>query len=158
MFELEPIGYAKTPFEKIEDMPIQPKGAAGIKGSVIIDSRLIPGLKDLEGFSHVYLIYHFHKAAKTSLSVTPFMDTVERGVFSTRSPLRPNHIGLSIVELGQIEGNVIHINGIDLLNDTPILDIKPYIQQFDRIENSCSGWMQASEQDVAVKRSDARFR
>jgi len=155
---MEPIGIAKTPFTSIENMPIQPKGARDVQGDVEIYEPYVEGLKDLEGFSHVYLLYLFHKAGPTALRVTPFMDTVERGVFSTRSPLRPNHIGLSIVELVAVRRGVVTVNGIDLLNETPVLDIKPYIESFDKVEASRSGWMQASMDQVAEKRSDGRFK
>ena len=154
---MEPIGIIKSPFTRLEEMPIQPKGASGIDGVVEVEERFAEGLKDLDGFSHIYLIYEFHMAKRTDLSVVPFMDTVKRGVFSTRSPLRPNHIGLSIVELVRVEGNSVFIRGVDVLDGTPLLDIKPYIASFDEVENSRSGWMQADQAEVAEKRSDSRF-
>ncbi len=158
MHEIKPIGTIQTPFKTIEDMPIQPKGAANIEGWVHIDDEFIEGLKDMEGFSHIYLIYNFHKAARTELCVTPFMDTQKRGVFATRSPLRPNHIGMSIVKLKKKEENCLIVEGIDVLDGTPLLDIKPYIQEFDGVEQSTSGWFQSSEDDVQLKRSDNRFK
>ncbi len=157
MHPIRPIGKF-FPFKQIEDMPIQPKGAAGTKGQVLVDDVYSPGLKDLDGFSHIYLIYSFHKATRTELSVVPFMDTQPRGVYATRSPLRPNHIGISIVRLERIEGNLLHILDIDVLDNTPLLDIKPYIEKFDAVADSQSGWMQASEKDVAQRRSDDRFK
>ena len=105
--ELEKIGIIHSPFKDIENMPIQPKGAVNIEGSIHLYDSYKDGLKDLEGFSHIYLIYLFHKAKRICLSVTPFMDKNERGVFATRSPLRPNHIGISIVHLVKIEGTVV---------------------------------------------------
>ena len=120
-------------------MPIQPKGAKDTIGTVEIDEKYQEGLQDLDGFSHIYLLYNFHEAARTDLIVTPFMDTTPRGVFSTRSPLRPNHIGLSIVELVGVEKNLIKVRGIDILNGTPLLDIKPYIEHFDSVQDSRSG-------------------
>jgi len=87
----------------------------------------------------------------------PFMDNVPRGVFATRSPLRPNHIGLSIVELVEVNKNVVTIKGVDVLDGTPLLDIKPYIAHFDHVNNSRSGWMQATNDEVMKKRSDGRF-
>jgi tRNA-Thr(GGU) m(6)t(6)A37 methyltransferase TsaA len=158
MQTITPIGKILSPYQNIEDMPIQPKGAAGTKGQVRVDEAIQAGLKDLEGFSHIYLIYYFHKAARTELTVVPFMDTHPRGVYATRSPLRPNHIGISIVRLEKIEGNLLHVLDIDVLNDTPLLDIKPYMEKFDSVENSTSGWMQASDREVAEKRSDSRFK
>jgi tRNA-Thr(GGU) m(6)t(6)A37 methyltransferase TsaA len=155
---MKPIGIIKTPFTKIENMPIQPKGAKDIEGKIIVDEIYKDGLKDLEGFSHIYLIYHFHKADKVKLIVKPFLDTNERGVFSTRSPLRPNHIGISIVELIKIEGNELFIKGADILDHTPLFDIKPYIEKFDHPEQSRSGWMKSDIDEIADKRSDNRFK
>ncbi len=152
-----PIGTIHTPFDKLEDMPIQPKGAGEVIGTVELEEQYMEGLADLSGFSHVYLLYEFHMAKRTALTVTPFMDTTPRGVFATRSPLRPNHIGLSIVELIGVEKNIVTVQGIDILNGSPLLDIKPYIAAFDAVQQSRSGWMKGSEEDVARKRSDQRF-
>ena len=154
---MQTIGVIHSPFTNLEDMPIQPKGAKNTTGTIELLPEYTEGLVDLEGFSHIYLLYIFHKAARTSLTVTPFMDTTPRGVFSTRSPLRPNHIGLSIVELVGVEKNLLKVRGIDILNGTPLLDVKPYIESFDAVKNSRSGWMKASVTEVAEKRSDDRF-
>ena len=154
---MEPIGIIHSPFTDIENMPIQPKGAMDIEGTVHIQVHYIEGLKDLDGFSHIYLIYLFHKASRTRLTVTPFLDKFERGVFATRSPLRPNHIGLSIVKLVKIEGAILTIRGVDVIDGTPLLDIKPYIENFDSVVNSTSGWMKADTREVSEKRSDCRF-
>ncbi len=158
MYEIEPIGKIHTPFNTIEDMPIQPKGASDVEGQVLINEKFNEGLQDIEGFSHIFLIYSFHKALRTELCITPFMDTEERGVFATRSPLRPNHIGLSIVKLKRKEGNCLIVEGIDVLDGTPLLDIKPYIKEFDAVKQSVSGWFKSSEDDVRKKRSDKRFK
>ena len=158
MHKITPIGVIHTPFQNIEDMPIQPKGAIGIKGQIQVDEIYQQGLEDLDGFSHIYLIYSFHKVIRTELTVVPFMDTQPRGVYATRSPLRPNHIGISIVRLEKIKDNVLHVQDIDVLSGTPLLDIKPYVEKFDSVEHSTSGWMQASTRDVAKKRSDNRFK
>lgn len=155
--EFSPIGYIRSPYTELTDMPIQPRGANAVEGSIEILEQYAEGLQDLDGFSHAYLIYHLHKASRTALSVIPFMDTVERGVFSTRSPLRPNHIGLSIVEITGVEKNIVHLRGVDVLDKTPLLDLKPYIESFDYVEKSRSGWMQGSREEVAKKRSDSRF-
>jgi tRNA (adenine37-N6)-methyltransferase len=154
---MQAIGIIHSPFTNLKDMPIQPKGAKNTIGTIEINPEYEEGLDDLNGFSHIYLLYIFHEAARTSLKVTPFMDKTVRGVFSTRSPLRPNHIGLSIVELVGVEKNLIKVRGIDILNGTPLLDVKPYIESFDAVKNSRSGWMQASASEVAEKRSDDRF-
>ncbi len=157
MHEITPIGTIHSPHHSIKDMPIQPKGAAKVEGYVVLNDEYVAGLKDLQGFSHIYLIYSFHKATRTELRVTPFMDTEIRGVFSTRSPLRPNHIGLSIVQLTKVEGNKVFVDGIDVLDGTPLLDIKPYIAGFDSVVESTSGWMKGSDEDIVEKRSDDRF-
>lgn len=154
---MQPIGIIRSPFQNLKDMPIQPKGAQETLGTIEVEEEYIEGLNDLDGFSHIYLLYIFHKAARTSLTVTPFMDTTPRGVFSTRSPLRPNHIGLSIVELVGVEKNLVKVRGIDILDGTPLVDIKPYIEAFDGVKNSRSGWMKATADAVAEKRSDSRF-
>lgn len=157
MAHIETIGTIRSPFGRIEDMPIQPSGAGDTRGTVEVDKAYAEGLKDLSGFSHIYLLYLFHKAGRMSLTVTPFMDNVERGVYATRSPLRPNHIGNSIVRLLSVEDNIITIEGVDMLDSTPLIDIKPYIENFDRVENSISGWMIADREEVANTRSDGRF-
>ncbi len=154
---MKPIGTIFTPFTCLEDMPIQPKGAEDIIGTVELKEQYLAGLDDLDGFSHIYLLYQFHMAQRTALTVTPFMDTRPRGVFATRSPLRPNHIGISIVRLKSIAKNIITVQGIDILNGTPLLDIKPYIAAFDAVQDCRSGWMQGSAGDVRRKRSDNRF-
>lgn len=157
MNTIKEIGRIRTPFLKLEEMPIQPRGAAEIVGSLTVEEQYIEGLADLEGFSHIYLLYLFHKAQRTHLTVTPFMDKSDRGVFATRSPLRPNHIGLSIVELLGVDKNIVTIRGIDILDNTPLLDIKPYIAAFDMVQNSSPGWMKGSVEDVTQCRSDNRF-
>lgn len=157
MAHIETVGTIRSPFTRIEDMPIQPAGAGDTRGSVVVENAYAEGVKDLSGFSHIYLLYLFHKAGQMSLKVTPFMDTVEKGVYATRSPLRPNHIGISIVRLLSVKENVLTIEGVDVLDHTPLIDIKPYIENFDRVENSTSGWMTADRDEVAKTRSDGRF-
>ena len=158
MVEIQSIGIIHSPYSTIENMPIQPKGASAVEGCVLVDEKYIEGLQDLEGFSHIYLLYSFHQAPRTELQVTPFMDKEKRGVFATRSPLRPNHIGISIVALKRVDGNKIIVEGIDVLNGTPLLDIKPYIDKFDAVKESSSGWLKASDGEISNKRSDTRFK
>jgi tRNA-Thr(GGU) m(6)t(6)A37 methyltransferase TsaA len=155
--QLETIGTIHSPFKKLENMPVQSLGAQCGEGTVVVDERFAEGLKDLDGFSHVYLVYHFHKVTRTELQVVPYMDTLIRGVFATRSPLRPSHIGISVVELLNLSGNTLTVRGLDVLDSTPLLDIKPYIPQFDCWQNATSGWMKASRLDVEQRRSDNRF-
>mgnify|MGYP002266622341 FL=1 len=138
-------------------MPIQPKGGKNIIATIEIDKEYVQGLKDLEEFSHIYLIYYFHEASRTELEVIPFMDTQERGVFSTRSPLRPSHLGLSITKVISIDDNIVTIKGIDVLDGTPLIDIKPYIPQFDGVNGVKTGWMNKSKSKVNTARSDDRF-
>ena len=158
MHNINPIGIIHSPHYNIEDMPIQPKGASEVEGYALVNEKYIDGLQDLEGFSHIYLLYSFHKATRTELLVKPFMDKQTRGVFATRSPLRPNHIGISIVKLKRVEWNKVIVEGIDILDGTPLLDIKPYIEKFDAVKESVSGWLQASDKEISKKRSDNRFR
>lgn len=154
---MQPIGIIHSPFKNLRDMPIQPKGAAVREGAIEVFDQFAEGLRDLDGFSHIYMLYTFHQAQRTELSVVPFMDTVARGVFATRSPLRPNHIGLSIVEMVKVTANIVIIRGVDVLDGTPLLDIKPYVAAFDEVQVSRSGWMQASREEVSAMRSDGRF-
>lgn len=154
---LEPIGTIHTPYTSLEQMPIQPKGAADVIGTLVIHALYKEGLKDLDGFSHVYILYHFHKATRSELLVTPFMDTEVRGVFATRSPLRPSHIGMSVTQIISVEDNIVTLKGIDVLDETPLLDIKPYIPQFDAVTNVKTGWMKKNDAEVAEASSDSRF-
>ncbi|GAF87189.1 unnamed protein product, partial [marine sediment metagenome] len=121
-----PIGVIRSEHVVAEQTPIQPAYAQGCKGLVEVCPEFEEGLRDLEGFSHLFLIYHFHQAEPAKLVVKPFLQDVERGVFATRAPCRPNAVGLSIVELVRREGNVLHLDGVDILDGTPLLDIKPY--------------------------------
>jgi tRNA-Thr(GGU) m(6)t(6)A37 methyltransferase TsaA len=155
--KIVPIGTIRSPFTDLAGMPIQPAGAREAIGTVILDPVYAEGLADLEGFSHIYLLYLFHRAAPMRLRVLPFLDRRERGVFATRSPLRPNPVGLSLVELLQVDGCSLKVRGIDVLDGTPLIDIKPYVEVFDRVENSRSGWLTADPEEVAQKRSDRRF-
>ena len=158
MKKIEPIGMIHSPYNTLEGMPIQPKGAPEVEGYILIDDKYVDGLKDLDGFSHIYMLFSFHKASRTELIVKPFMDENLRGVFSTRSPLRPNHIGISIVEIVGIEGNKVTIKGVDALDGTPLLDIKPYIRKFDSVDKSSSGWQDTKSDVISSIRSDGRFK
>lgn len=151
------IGIIRTPFTELQGMPIQPTGAREILGEVIVHPELNEGLRDLDGFSHIYLIYHLHKVADTRLTVIPFMDKEPHGVFATRSPVRPSRLGLSIVELLKVEENRLTVRGVDMLDGSPLIDIKPYIAAFDCPANASSGWMTATRNEVGNKRSDDRF-
>lgn len=154
---IKPIGIIHTPFVSLEGMPIQPKGAPEATGEIVVNEEFSAGLQDLDGFSHIYILYQFHKCNNEKLLVKPFMDDTIRGVFSTRAPVRPNHIGLSLVEISEIKGNVIHVKGIDILDGTPLLDIKPYIEHFDLIKSSKSGWMKSTKSEIINRKADKRF-
>ena len=153
----QPIGIIHTPFKSLCDMPIQPSGASMTRGQLIMDPQYSAGLTDLDGFSHIYLIYHFHKVQNYNLTVTPFLDKQPRGLFATRAPKRPNPIGLSIVQLISIENNVLNLLNVDILDGTPVLDIKPYVPAFDHQEDVRVGWLRDKDNEVKTKRSDERF-
>ncbi len=155
--EFTPIGIIHSPFVRLEDMPIQPSGAVDIEGTVAIFEEYRPGLKDLGGFSHLILLYHFHRVRSYELEVVPFLDTEPRGIFATRAPKRPNAIGLSIVQLDKVEDGVLYIRNVDIFDGTPLLDIKPYVPAFDAQKEVRSGWLERSGEAVAVKKSDGRF-
>jgi tRNA (adenine37-N6)-methyltransferase len=156
--EFTPIGIIHTPFVELEDMPIQPAGAASIKGTVEVFADYRPGLKDLDGFSHVILLYHFHLSRSFNLQVIPFLDTEPHGVFATRAPKRPNPIGLSIVKLDKVEDGVMYIQNVDVIDGTPLLDIKPYAPVFDAQVDVRTGWLEQSGNAVTNKKSDERFK
>ncbi len=151
------IGTIHSPFNDLKNMPIQPLGAKDIEGKLLVNDEYASGLKDLDGFSHIYIFYHFHKVTESKLEVIPFMDKVSRGVFSTRTPMRPSRLGMSVVEVVSVEGNCVNIKSVDVLDGTPLIDIKPYILKFDYRAEATSGWMQASSKDVNNRRSDDRF-
>ncbi len=153
----KPIGVIRSPFTEIEGMPIQPTGAIGIKGTIEIFPKLQDGLNDLEGFSHIILLYHLHRSEGFRLIVTPFLDDQPRGLFATRAPKRPNPIGLSVVKLVRREGNILHIENVDILDGTPLLDIKPYVPAFEPDADIRVGWLEETKERVRQKRSDRRF-
>jgi tRNA-Thr(GGU) m(6)t(6)A37 methyltransferase TsaA len=153
-----PIGVIHSPFQDVEGIPIQPPGASEVAGIIEIEPTLQPGLKDLSGFSHIILIYHFHASKGCDLEVKPFLDNSLRGVFATRAPRRPNPIGLSVVKLLSVEGCTLRIQGIDVLDGTPLLDIKPFVPEFDAPNAVRIGWLSDRVQNVENARSDDRFK
>ncbi|MEA2104985.1 MAG: tRNA (N6-threonylcarbamoyladenosine(37)-N6)-methyltransferase TrmO [Candidatus Cloacimonadota bacterium] len=138
--QIEPIGIIETPFENYEEIPAKGKRKK-TAGKIIVNEKYVSGLKDLSGFSHIILLWYFHKSKKTNLISHPPFDNKSHGVFATRSPNRPNHIGMSIVELEKIRGNVITFRNVEMFNNTPLLDIKPYIRSLDEVENAKFGWI-----------------
>jgi tRNA (adenine37-N6)-methyltransferase len=153
-----PIGIIHSPFKDIKGMPIQASGAKGIAGTIEVSQEFIEGLKDLEGFSHIILIYHFHQSQGYALSVKPFLDDNLRGVFSTRAPRRPNPIGISVVELIKVEGNMLYIENADIVDGTPLLDIKPYVPEFDSQKTDRIGWLSGKAGKAEKVQSDQRFK
>jgi tRNA-Thr(GGU) m(6)t(6)A37 methyltransferase TsaA len=157
-FTYTPIGIVHSPFSDIAGMPIQPSGARGIRGTIGIRPEFVTGLKDLEDFSHVILIYALHRCNGYSLEVTPFLDPQLHGIFATRSPRRPNAIGMSMVQLAGIQGTTLEIEDVDILDGTPLLDIKPYVPAFDSYCEAKAGWFDRVSHNATTVRSDDRFR
>ncbi len=137
---LSPIGIIHSEHTVLEKTPIQPIYASACAGTVEVFPKYTDGLDDLEGFSHIYLLYHLNRAAQVKLKVKPFLQNIERGVFATRAPCRPNGIGMSIVRLIRRDGALLHVQGLDILDGTPLLDIKPYAARFDHIQTDRNGW------------------
>lgn len=135
-----PIGVIHTPFKEKEDTPIQGCFSKNSRGSIEVYPEYAEGLKDIEGFSHIFLLYHFHKAGGCQLIAKPFLDKEKKGIFSIRYYTRPNPIGISIVKLLKVNGRSLEIGEVDMLDGTPLLDIKPYVPQFDIKENTEDGW------------------
>jgi tRNA-Thr(GGU) m(6)t(6)A37 methyltransferase TsaA len=156
--EFTPIGIIHSPFMEPEGMPIQPAGAAGVKGTVEVFEDFHPGLKDLDGFSHIILLYQFHRSQGFNLQVVPFMDSERRGLFATRAPKRPNPIGFSVVQLDKIEEGILYIQAVDILDGTPLLDIKPYVPEFDAQVEIRTGWFEKAIKTVSSRKSDDRFK
>jgi tRNA-Thr(GGU) m(6)t(6)A37 methyltransferase TsaA len=153
-----PIGTIHSPFIDIAGMPIQPSGARGVRGTVEVSGEFSEGLADIEGFSRIILIYAFHQCDSCQMTVTPFLDKETHGVFATRAPCRPNAIGISIVRLTGREGSTLFVEDIDVLDGTPLLDIKPYVPAFDAYPDSKSGWLEKNAHGAESFRSDGRFR
>jgi tRNA-Thr(GGU) m(6)t(6)A37 methyltransferase TsaA len=153
-----PIGIIHSPFKDPVGTPIQPSGAKGKTGWVDVFPDYAEGLNDLEGFSHIILVYHFHLSQGFKLKVTPFLDDQPRGLFATRAPSRPNPIGLSVVSLVRIEGRVLHIENVDIIDSTPLLDIKPYVPHFDSQEKTRTGWLERTAHRAGNARADERFK
>jgi tRNA-Thr(GGU) m(6)t(6)A37 methyltransferase TsaA len=140
-----------------ENTPLQPVYAKGCKGYVELYPEFVDGLRDLSGFSHIYLIYHFHRMRSVKLLLKPCLQDEEHGIFATRAPCRPNPIGLSVVELLGIEGNTLHLDGVDILDGTPLLDIKPCTAKFDLHDIKKNGWQDEINEETAQQRGKRKY-
>jgi len=152
---METIGVIHTPFRDAAGTPIQPSRAQGARGTVHVDARFQEGLKDLEGVERIWRVYWFHRAPSARLVVKPFLDVREHGVFATRAPARPSPIGISVVRLVGIRDGILEVEGVDMINGTPLLDIKPYVPEFDSYPNSKAGWFDQTDSDQRL--ADDRF-
>ena len=155
--KFRPIGVIHSQFKQPQGTPIQSAAATGIEGKVEVFPEFADGLKDLEAFSHIILIYYFHLSKKPLLKVIPYMDSQKHGVFSTRSPARPNPVGISVVRLLKINNNILHVQDLDIVDGTPLLDIKPFVPEFD-IRKTCRyGWLEKNIHKLPISRDDGRF-
>ena len=152
-----PVGVVRSPFTRFDGMPLQSVAAKETSGRVEVRAELQPGLRDLDGFSHLHLITHLHRGRPGELEVVPFLDDTVRGIFATRSPRHPNPIGISIVRLVAVTGSTLEILGVDLLDGTPVLDIKPYVPMFDCVAAERTGWLERSAERVHDVKADPRF-
>jgi tRNA (adenine37-N6)-methyltransferase len=155
--ELRPIGIIHTPFKQPKGTPIQPKRSGGAEGTIEVYPEFEAGLSDLDGFSHISLIYYFHLSKGFELSVVPYLDTHKRGVFATRAPRRPNPLGFSTVRLEEVDGCVLHITDVDMIDGTPLLDIKPYVPVFDETTEYRLGWLTEVARNARDTAADERF-
>ncbi len=153
----QPIGIIFTPYKEPRGTPIQPTASLGVQGRIQIFPAYKEGLQDLEGFSHLILIYVFHLSRDYFLKVKPFLDDVKRGVFATRAPARPNPIGISVVRLERVEGETLHILDVDMIDGSPLLDIKPYVPEFDHRPGAKIGWLEKNLEKLKSAKDDGRF-
>lgn len=154
---LNPIGIVHSPHKTKEGSPLQPSRLQRSAGEVEIFPQFQPGLKDLEGFSKIFLVFHFHKMTEFKLEVIPYLDDQSRGIFATRAPSRPNPIGLSVVDLISIESGILKVDGLDILDGTPLLDIKPFIPEIDHSEGISVGWLEGKTRHFQTHKADNRF-
>ncbi len=152
----QPIGVIHSDHQQAQGTPIQPRFAEAYRGYVDLDPEYLDALADLDGFERIWLFYHFDRATQWKAKVIPFRDTVERGLFATRAPKRPNGIGISCVRLEGIQGNRLILSEVDILDQTPLLDIKPYVPMFDAYPEARAGWLD-QRQPKGRNEADDRF-
>jgi tRNA-Thr(GGU) m(6)t(6)A37 methyltransferase TsaA len=157
MFELNPIGVVHSPFREAVGTPIQPFAAQGTFGTVELFEPFAEGLRDLEGFERIWLLFWCHRASAARLTVVPYRDTIAHGVFATRAPARPNPLGMSAVRLEAIRGRRLYVSEIDVLDGSPLLDVKPYVSQYDSYPGQHCGWLDRRDPCRGVRVADARF-
>jgi tRNA-Thr(GGU) m(6)t(6)A37 methyltransferase TsaA len=153
--KVTPIGIIHSPHQRADGTPVQAALATGVQGTVEVFPEYAAGLRDLDGFERIWLVYWFDRAKPAQLVVTPYLDTTPRGLFATRAPSRPNPIGLSSVRLLEISGHILHVDGLDILDNTPLLDIKPYLPSFDAFQAERTGWCADVQSGGTV--ADGRF-
>lgn len=152
-----PIGIVHSPFQQARGTPVQPFCAEGTEGQIELFDSYVEGLQDLDGFQRIWVLFWCHRSRRPKLTVIPYRDTVEHGLFATRAPARPNPIGLSTVRLYEISGNVLHVGELDILDGAPVLDIKPYVSQYDSYPAQRCGWLDGDRAQKGVIVADDRF-
>jgi tRNA-Thr(GGU) m(6)t(6)A37 methyltransferase TsaA len=153
----KPIGIIHSPFTETKGTPIQPASGKDVEGTVEIFPEYVKGLQDIEGFSHIIILYHFHLSNSVSLLSKPFLDDTPHGVFAIRSPNRPNPIGISVVRLIKVNNNILHIQDLDIVDGTPLLDIKPYVPNFNTMKEIRIGWLKGKIDNLSRVKDDGRF-
>jgi len=154
---LHPIGVVHTPWKQPTGTPIQGAFRPDVEGEVVLTEELAPALHDLDGFSHAIVLYAFHRSEGYRTKVVPYLDDVERGLFATRAPRRPNPIGLTVVRILAVEGHRLRVAGVDMLDGTPVLDIKPYVPAMDRPDEVRIGWLERALAFGPCTTADDRF-
>ena len=142
MITIKPIGTIHSPYKAADEIPIQGRFDDTIEAYIEIKNQYTPGLKDLDGFSHAIILFYFHKSTKEDIQAQPYLENKTRGIFAIRSPHRPNHIGLTVVKINKISNNRLYFTHVDMIDQTPVIDIKPYIHHFDHREQVKSGWLE----------------
>jgi len=147
---IHPIGVIHSPYKENADIPIQGTFKSDVEAWIELEEKYVGGLKDLDKFSHAIILYHFHRSQREETQGQPFLEQNKHGIFAIRSPHRPNHIGLSIIKLKRIEANKLYFTEVDMLDQTPVLDIKPYVKYFDSRDGVKSGWLDKHFKDGSI--------